>query len=186
MKYTVKIVGPGMSFEHEVNEEVAKRTMLSLLTGESQDHVNKGNTGTKELLEQEQNKKNDAGSQPEKAIREFMLDFSPKRIPDKIATIAYFLKTNKSKDTFSKSDLIKSFEDAAEPVPKNLGRDIRWTLQSGWIAAKTGETGQYYITSTGESVVKSNFPADKIKSTRYKSATSRRNSKKKKDQHDTE
>lgn len=180
MKYTIKITGPGLNFEQEVAEDVAKRTMLSVLTGEIPVNINTEKKPDTNSNYTKPDLVDDGYSKPDLSIREFLLKYEPKRNPDKITAIALFLKKKMNKKTFSKTDIIESFENAAEPVPKNLGRDIRWALKSGWIAAKTGEDDVYYITGTGQTAVEEKFPTEMVKNTRLRSSTSRKNSKRKK------
>jgi hypothetical protein len=105
-----------------------------------------------------------------------MLQQEAKRIPEQIATMALYLKNHRNTAVFSSKDLIKTFEDAQEPVPKNLSRDIGWAVRIGWIAPKLGMKNTYYITSSGEAAVGAKFPADVRKKT--KQTTSGRHKRK--------
>jgi hypothetical protein len=93
-------------------------------------------------------------------VREFLLQQEAKRIPEQIATMALYLKNHRTTPIFTSKDLVKAFEDAQEPVPKNLPRDIRWTVRIGWIAPKVGLKNTYYLTSSGEAAVGAKFPPD--------------------------
>ncbi|MDD5707770.1 MAG: hypothetical protein PHR35_17760, partial [Kiritimatiellae bacterium] len=92
------------------------------------------------------------------SVREFMETHNAKRIPEQIATIALFLKQHENLPVFGRKDLVRSFEAAQEPVPKNLPRDIAWTVKNAWIAPKSGAKKSFYLTGTGESAVTAKFP----------------------------
>lgn len=179
-EYTIKIDGPGLSFEHIVNEKIAKQMMVAVLTGDNiQPNISQSNakkfhdsSKTEELPEDS----TISNAQPELSLREFLSQKEASRNPDKIAAIALYLKQYRKRNLFSKSDIIEGFEMAAEPVPANISRDLRWTLKNGWIAPKTGDNDLYYITSTGQNVVEQKFPSDILKKTSIKTYT-RRNTK---------
>jgi hypothetical protein len=107
------------------------------------------------------------GGQLSTSAREFLLQHEPKRIPEQIATLALYLKTHRNTAAFTNKDLIKTFEDAQEPGPKNLPRDIRWTIRNGWIARKSGMKDTYYLTGSGEEAVRGKFPPDVRKRTKH-------------------
>jgi hypothetical protein len=109
-------------------------------------------------------------------VREFLLQQEAKRIPEQIATMALYLKNHRTTPVFTGKDLVKTFEDAQEPVPKNLSRDIGWTVRIGWIAPKLGMKNTYYLTSSGEAAVGAKFPPDVRKKTKA-SRSSRRGRK---------
>ena len=192
MSYSIKITGPGLTFEQEVSEKTAKSTMVSILTGSAaqlQTDTSGGlATPRMEGAPAANSTKSEAQkSHPEISMREFILRHEAKRNPDKIAAFALYLQVNEGKKLFNKEDIVSSFEAAAEPVPTNLGRDIRWTQKNGWIASKKGETGTYYLTGTGQDVVENNFPRETVKKTSIKPSPSRRKSKKNNNQaEDTE
>lgn len=102
---------------------------------------------------------------PALSIREFLNEHGPKRSPDKIAAIGVYLKDHDGKDIFSKSDLEKAFEDAAERIPGNLSRDINWVVKAGWIAPKPGAKGMYYVAHSGREAVAKKFPPEIVKKT---------------------
>jgi|GraSoiStandDraft_41_1057321.scaffolds.fasta_scaffold241800_4 hypothetical protein len=117
------------------------------------------------------------------SVREFLLQQEAKRIPEQITTIALFLKNHRNSAVFTKKDLVKAFEDAQEPVPKNLPRDIGWTVRVGWIAPKAGMKDTYYITGSGETAAGAKFPADVRRKT--KQATSGRRVRRRKAKKET-
>jgi hypothetical protein len=104
--------------------------------------------------------------EPEMSIREFLDSCGAKRCPDKITAIGMYLKKYCDADDFSREDLIAHFEKAAESVPKNLTRDIRWTLKSGWITLRNGSEDCYYVTNSGNIAVEQEFSKEVIQKTK--------------------
>ncbi|MCU7807787.1 MAG: hypothetical protein KZQ73_07955, partial [Candidatus Thiodiazotropha sp. (ex Semelilucina semeliformis)] len=107
-----------------------------------------------------------AGVHPETSIREFLDSCEAKRVPDKITAIGEYLKLHNNQLDFDKSDLISQFESAAEPVPANISRDLKWTLKAGWIALKSGSKDRYYVTNSGKTAVEQKFSKEIVKKTR--------------------
>lgn len=107
------------------------------------------------------------------SVREFLLQQEAKRIPEQIASMALYLKNHRNTAVFTSKELVKAFEDAQEPVPKNLPRDVGWTVRIGWIAPKIGMKNTYYLTSSGEAAVGAKFPADVRRKTKAYSSSRR-------------
>jgi fibronectin type 3 domain-containing protein len=103
---------------------------------------------------------------PETSIREFLDSCEAKRVPDKITAIGKYLKIHNNQMDFDKNDLISNFESAAEPVPKNIARDLKWTLKACWIALKSGSKDRYYVTNSGKTAVEQKFSKAVVKKTR--------------------
>lgn len=101
------------------------------------------------------------------SIREFLDIHKPKRNPDKIATIGCYLKMHEKKGEFTQEDLKRSFQSAAEGVPKSLKRDVRWAQKASWIAERPGKNGVFYVTNVGSGAVENKFPPEVLKSTSY-------------------
>ncbi len=155
VQYHIKLTGPEMTLDCDISHDIASRIMMVVLT--------KGAAGLPDLKEKKNKSESDLGQDDdnlEHSLREFLTTHEPKRIPEQIATIAYFLKTKRKKQSFTKDDLTKCFEEAEEGVPKNLVRDIKWTVKIGWIAPKTDQADAYYLTKTGQDAVSQKFPAE--------------------------
>jgi len=162
--YRVRIEGPGVNFDLKVPSELGKKVVVSVLTGQ----VAQVPPAVEQTKLEEDSQVVDQSTKT--SIREFMDKYHPKRSPDKITTFGYYLNTHDSKTTFKRADIVACFERAAEPIPKNLSRDINWTVKAGWIAPKTGEKGSYYVTHTGTTVVTKGFPRDMVDKTRQPKA----------------
>lgn len=170
--YKITIEGAGLSLDRQVSKEIGEQVVVLLLTGAT----NATSTPTRptaaaaHVPAQAQNAPpspitSHPSSHPEASIREFLDACQAKRVPDKIAAIGMYLKTHSDQQDFDKSDLISHFESAAEPVPKNISRDLKWTLKSGWIALKNGSKDRYYVTNSGKTAVEQKFSKDVVKRT---------------------
>jgi hypothetical protein len=169
IKITIK--GPGINVERDVADGVAREVLLLVLGGraaEQRDGADDQSSLQRAPLR---------GEQPlhgRMKLREFLNAHNPKRHPEKIATIAEYLKTYESKATVTKQSLAKAYEDASEPVPGNLSRDITWSVKIGWLAAKQGERDTYFITSSGSQAVRTKFPPELRKKTKVSRGGRRR------------
>ena len=177
--YRVIIEGPGVRIEREVTDDVGRQLVIAVMAG-SESAVSIATTAAQPTtpgsviapIPME-------GEGPALSLREFMDSVLPKRNPDKLTAIAVFLKRHRAMPTFMRADLTKGFEDAAEPMPGNLGRDVKWAVKNGWIAPSSEEQGSYYVTSAGEQAVEGRFPPDLLKKTGVERGKKRTNSGKK-------
>jgi hypothetical protein len=169
-QYKVTIQGPGLSVEMtDVPKAICDKITVLILTGGAAIPAGPlgaetirtpvgaaGATGSHAAL----------SSNPELSLREFLDELEPKRGPDKITAIGLYLKDHHSQDTFSSADLEQGFQEASEPVPSNMPRDIKWTVKTGWIAPARDAKGRYYVTKTGSSAAQKKFSKDVVKKTR--------------------
>ena len=165
--YKIKIEGAGLSIDREVSKEIGEQIVVLLLTGSpntapaGQAAVNHPPVVTsKPATTQHQTSTN-----PDTSIREFLDGCEAKRVPDKITAIGKYLKRHHNQMDFDKNDMIANFENAAEPIPKNIARDIKWTLKAGWIALKSGTKDRYYVTNSGKTAVDQKFSKEVVKKT---------------------
>lgn len=99
-------------------------------------------------------------------IREFLNDKNASTNPQKIAAVAAYLKDRDYKSVTIEV-FKQNFERAAEPVPRNITRDIRDAVRFGWIAESHKEQGAYFITATGETIVRSGFSSSSNSQSRH-------------------
>ena len=168
----ITIRGDGINVERDVNEGVAREVLLLVLGG-------RGSAGREGAADGQRLGERGEGLAEKPlggrtSLRDFLTAHGPKRNPEKIATIAEYLKTYESKPTVTKQSLAKAYEEAAEPVPGNLSRDITWTVKIGWLADKQGASDTYYITSSGSQAVRSKFPPELRKKTKVSKGGRRR------------
>jgi hypothetical protein len=174
--YKVTIDGLGLSLEREVSKEIGDQIVVLILTGNAamatpvRLPVGDGRSGA---LPVQPGKKSGA-DQPQLSIREFLNEHDPKRSPDKITAIGVYLKDHSDLETFGRTELETAFQSAAEPIPANLPRDLAWAVRSGWIAARPGTKGQYYVTNSGRQAVTQKFPKELIRKTKQPVASAKK------------
>ncbi len=100
------------------------------------------------------------------SVREFLDEHNAKRNPDIITAVALYMSIYDNKPYFTREDILNAFETAAEAVPKNFPRDLKWAIKIGWIAEKRGTKDTYYVTSSGKSAVNTSFPNELLKKTK--------------------
>lgn len=155
-EFRVTVKGPGLNLDKGVPEALAGRIAVLLLTGH--DRSRQGNS--------EQSSELGGDDAPPTSIGELFEKHRVRRIPDKIASIGYFLKKHQNVSEFGKSEIVDMFEQAAEPIPKNLTRDLKWTVRVNWIAPKPGAKDMFYVTAAGIKAVESNFAKEVQEKTR--------------------
>ncbi len=162
----ITIKGLGLSYQKDIGQQVAGQIMaLCLSDQESSSSAAQGALRGPR-----------SGSQKESAA-EYLNRNAPKRNPDKILTLAGFLKESHNKDAFQPSEIKGLFRDAGEVLPANFTRDFKWVVKIGWIAPDPAKKGSYYITNTGLKVLQGGFPDDLVKKSRYKGSGRGRKSK---------
>ena len=164
-EFVVKVEGPGVNIERKVPSGFAKKVILALLDENSSLLDSSPGDQETQKITPEAKQSTSAEENPELSIREFFDKHKPKRNVDKIATIALYLREHQEKDRFSKEDIPYWFEKAAEPVPKNIPRDIKWAVKNGWVSATNGDNELYYLTTTGAEAVQEKFPEEVVKNT---------------------
>jgi hypothetical protein len=162
ISYSVKISGPGLTLDQQVPKAMADRLIVLLLTGQANPSTSSG--GGKPAAPASATAHMHSGDAP--SLREFLNGIDPKRAPDKITAIGEFLRQHGGKADFKVEDIIQGFEDAAEPVPKNLPRDMKWTTNAAWIAPRSGTKGAYYVTKSGQEAVAQKFSKEVVAKTK--------------------
>jgi hypothetical protein len=167
-KIKITIKGAGLSYEKVIDESTAGQVMALCLSSGDEEHVGAKTAQPASIRR--------AGSQRESAA-EYLNRHAPKRNPDKILTLAGFLKEFHNKDSFQQGEIKSLFRDAGELIPANLTRDFKWAVSSGWIAPDPAKKGSFYITNTGMKVLQGGFPEDMVKKSKYKGTARRKKTK---------
>jgi hypothetical protein len=179
--YKVSIKGPGLALERQVPKTISDQLVVLLLTGNPSRVITSpagtpagaGNRHVTTASPGDTGK----GVEQDLSIREYLDSTNAKRVPDKITAIGAYLAQGGRAD-FTKADLVSSFEAASESVPKNLGRDLRWTSKAAWIAARTGKKDTWYVTKSGHEAIKAKFSPEVVKRTRGLTPTGKTRKKK--------
>lgn len=166
--YKVELSGPGLNLKRELSEPAAHELLVWLLKGGKLQGGTHGSPPAAHVASADTTIPRSADSAPGAltSVREFMEEFAPRRVPDKIACFALYLREHRNQKEFSKSDLVSLFQEAADPLPKNLGRDLRWTQSIAWIAPAPSNRDNFYLTKKGEDAVRSRFPKEAVAKTR--------------------
>jgi hypothetical protein len=165
-KIRITIKGAGLSYSKEIDEQIAGQVMAMCLSSQDSGSV----------PQQSRLGSTRSGSQKESAA-EYLNRHAPKRNPDKILTLAGFLKESHNKDSFQPPEIKSLFRDAGEVSPANFTRDFKWVVSSGWIAPDNAKKGSYYITNTGVKVLTGGFPDDLVKKSKGKAGGRHKKSK---------
>jgi hypothetical protein len=153
--YSLSLKGEGMAVERKIDEATALEVLALVMTGAPATDTTHG-----EKRERPRATERRSGR---KSLREYLDEVGAKRNPDKIVSIAEYISEETGKN-FTRDDVKNRFEDAAEPVPGNYGRDFQWGVRNGWIAPAATK-GDYYVTDAGRKAIEAKFDAETKKKT---------------------
>ena len=179
--YSVELTGPGLNLKRELTETNAHELLIWLLKGgklqaTGQGVVPSGMIHSPPAATTGATSNTQSASGALMSVREFMEQYEPKRVPDKIACFGLYLRAHRNQKEFSKTDVVSLFQEAADPLPKNLGRDLRWTQSIAWIAPSPSNRENFYVTKKGEDAILNRFPKEMLAKTRLSPAPQRRRS----------
>ena len=155
-KILVKIEGVGLNYSEEVSRTVAGKIMDFCLSGDE--------TGLSQPSFE--NLKKEKTESVRESAPEYIERHAPRRNPDRILTMAGYLKEVISKLSFSPNEIRSLMKDSGESIPANFTRDFKWVIKSGWIGMGDKKKKQYYITNTGLKVLNNGFPDEFVKKSR--------------------
>lgn len=149
--FRIRIEGPGLTFEREVDRELAYR-LLEVAAG----------AGARrrpwlppvvtvprpeEFEEDEETPPSRPGPPP---IRGAIEHVSPRNNPQRIATIAAYLEDGLRRTDGLRWEEVRGwFERAGEDPPVNLGRDLREAVERGLIEERPDGSRRYFVTEEG-------------------------------------
>ncbi len=151
----IQLSGPGFSMDRVVPEEIAQQVLLLVLTGTSET----SKTAQQAVMPaQPLPSSSHTAAVIEKTLVEVFTESKATRNADKITCIAKYYKEQLKKPYVSRSEIMNGFEIAGEVPPANFARDLKWTVQQGWIAAKPSDKSLFFLTNSGATVVNAGFP----------------------------
>lgn len=106
---------------------------------------------------------------PLSSPREAILNTNAKTNAQKILVLGAYLAQRDNSDEFATAELKTLFVKAGEPAPRNLARDIRDAVKSGYIMESMTSSDMYAVTNTGYKRLEAGFSASAVKKTRKKS-----------------
>lgn len=173
--YKITIEGPGVKITREVSEDVGKKAIVLILTGTSV-HDKRVSQITQEAVGKRTECVKETIDTPEISIGEYISEHNAERYPDKVTTVGCYIYEFRGVERFTGDEIKKLFVEAAEKIPRNITRDIRWALSNNWIAMDPN-TKSYYVTKKGFSAVRAGFPKSVIKKTPLPRPTKKASSK---------
>ena len=156
--YTVSIKGNGVVVEKSVPAEVARRVINALMAGAFSEGASMSGSAATQRARQALRH---AGSRCEN----FLKNRSARRNPDKIITIAEFVRQFEDKELFTREDIRGRFRLAGEAAPANFPRDFTWAVKNGWIAEDAKSPNSFYVTQTGRNAIANRFSSEVKKGT---------------------
>ena len=87
------------------------------------------------------------------SVKEFLLENPPTTDIQRTLAIGYFLEKYAGLTSFTKADLEKGYSDAREPLPSNIGVNIRHCIKQGHMMEVEEEKNNktaYVVTRSGE------------------------------------
>src|SRR5579885_647313 len=100
------------------------------------------------------------GSAKKLSIKEFLLERPPSTDIQRTRCIGYFLENHAGMASFNKPDVEKAYRDAKEPVPSNIGVNIKHCIKQGHMMEteeKKDNRTAYVVTSSGERFVQGGY-----------------------------
>lgn len=164
-KYVIEVSGDGVAVKQEVTKEIGDQIIVLMLTGSAATTASTPRPAAPQQPTVTVDTSQNAQNSLDLSIRETLDASGAKRAPDRITVIGDYIKRTENRD-FDRNDVVAMFEAAAEKVPGNLARDIKWTLKAGWITERSGTKGMYYVTNTGIQALKASFSDEFVKRTR--------------------
>jgi len=155
-RYSLSLKGHGMTVDREIDEATAFEVLGIVMAGGGV----LASPGTPPIRHNVPRPRQRGGQ----SLREYLDEVEAKRNPDKILAVAKYL-ANETGGSFTPDDVKARFQEAAERVPGNYGRDFRWTVRNGWIALVSGSKDEYYVTDAGDKALDAKFDAEIKKKT---------------------
>lgn len=93
-------------------------------------------------------------------IKEFLLGYPPTTDIQRTLAVGYFLETHAGMASFTKAELEKGYRDAKEPMPSNIGVNIKHCIKHGHMMEadeKKNNKTAYVITRSGEQFVAAGY-----------------------------
>lgn len=145
----LSIRGNGFTFDRDVPETVALQIMKLVITGVAETDSGAGDAPRGERK---------GGRQ--QSLAEFFREVGPKKMREKLVTIAAYLHDIAGRDSFTPDELKAQFRGVKETAPANIHRDIGDTVGEAWFAEEPDQQGVYYITQSGLDAVEAKFSTD--------------------------
>jgi hypothetical protein len=148
---TVTIRGAGVAITREV-DDATMSSIIALLFG--------GRESARTGAQRAQNYLNPEGRplwDASLTLGEFLDEAGARTFSQKICAAGYYREKFEGQDSFDRDYIKAALVAAHESMPANLSRDLVSAASGKLIAAKPGEAGHYFVTTTGRKAVESQF-----------------------------
>lgn len=149
--FVIQIEGPGLTLKREAEEAMVLR-ILGILLGTRAQTMFAQASGLQASVAPPEVA--NVGESP----REYLDRSGAKTNPEKITALGLYLRAQGS-ESFSPRNLRDLFVAAGEAAPKNMTRDIKEAVRSGWAAIRPDQPDSYYVTNRGETAAAGGFGA---------------------------
>jgi hypothetical protein len=163
--FKLKLIGPGMNYETDIDAKKASDILQICLISSSNSIAYQQLQESQQSLTPQTIMGDTSIRQQTLSLAEYYNNFNPKRNPDKILCFAGYIKNILKRDEFEPEEIKAYFQKSGEIKPKNFGRDFRWAITNGWIDETLNNPGHFYITNSGKKTLESNFDQEILKKT---------------------
>jgi hypothetical protein len=150
-QFTIQIEGPGLTMKREVEEPLVLK-VLGILLGPKTPTFGSGTAPAMHTPTSAPPLGANLGESP----REYLDRSGAKTNAEKITALGLYLRAQGA-ESFTARDLRQVFVSAGEPTPKNLARDIKDSVRTGWLALRPDQPDRLYITNRGETAAAGGF-----------------------------
>jgi len=150
-QFTIQIEGPGLTMKREVEEPIVLKVM-GILLGPKTPTFGSGAASAMHTP----TSASPSGANLDESPREYLDRSGAKTNAEKITALGLYLLAQGA-ESFTARDLRQVFVSAGEPTPKNLARDIKHSVRTGWLALRPDQPDRLYITNRGEAAASHGF-----------------------------
>jgi len=171
-EYSVKLTGPGVSFDRPISEEAANQIINLVMMG----NALAGARSPDSFLPPSQPSSRvplNQGQVTGLTIRQFIAQKRPANVYQRVACLAYHLTNSANTPHFKTKDISQANTDAASPRLSNAAAFVRdATSKYGYLSA--AGKGSKQITVFGENIVEALPDQEKVKQLHAENKTHRR------------
>lgn len=154
----VTVQGPGISITRPV-DEATMAGIIALLFGAAPVSPPRGGGGSHGGASTQPRGGAQSSTQwdDDLTLGEFIRETQAATFPQKICAAGYYLINMQGAESFDRERIRAALVNAHEDLPGNFSRDWIRAASSNLIAAKPGDSGQFYVPKTGRTAVESHF-----------------------------
>ncbi|QQS69899.1 hypothetical protein IPP75_02055 [Candidatus Saccharibacteria bacterium] len=162
MAVQITIDGEGLSYTSNINIIQAAKIIGFLNTeeplGAADSYQNTPHQGATNFIDPPKNK---VVSSPREAI----IHARARTNAQKILVLGAYIVERDGAEEFASTELKNLFIKAGESAPRNLSRDLKYAIKSGYITESMSGSDMYIVTNTGYNVLENGFEATEHSST---------------------